>query len=97
VFGSGYENTVLSRMTERNMLLLDEILGKDVEKKLKTNEDYFKSIIKPQNFRDENSIELKYDRDFEKTNNILSTHTSRDVTMMTVKEYFGLVNFIQKD
>jgi hypothetical protein len=83
------------RLRERNILLLKEILDEDVTEKLQANLRYFKSLVRPKSFRGNQSVELKYDRDFEKTNNTLQTHTSKDVRAMTVKEYFGLVSFVK--
>ena len=94
IFGAAKELTYLQKLRERNMLLLDEILGEDVAEKLEMNDKYFASLIRPERVSDQ---ELKMDRDFERTNNILQTHTTRDVAKMTTKEYFGLVTFIKSE
>ena len=96
IFSNSGEQAYKQRLKERNLLLLEEILGEDVEKKIEANERFFKGLIKPKSFQGSFSAELKMERDFEQTNNILQSHTTRDVANLTTKEYFGLVKFVQK-
>ena len=85
-------------MKQRTLKELDALLDPslDISKDIEGANRYFASLINPQSFTGEDNYELRYDKDFEMNCIILAEYTRQPVKTLTVKEYFTLVQYYNK-
>jgi CRISPR/Cas system CSM-associated protein Csm2 small subunit len=94
-FPKGRENTYYSKLKEQLLLKLKNLQDPDDEtqRKIEAVDDWFRSLINPQDF---GKIEPLVELDFERLCHQLSEHTNRDVKRMTVKEFYSLMDVVEK-
>ena len=67
-----------------------------MSKDIQEIDKYMATFIEPKEFIGASSYELKYDADFEKNCIVLSEYTNKPVKILTVKEYFTLLQYHNK-
>jgi hypothetical protein len=87
-----YQN--LKRLTDYEL----EEIAFDIDKTTEKDRinDYFRELINPKNFKGMDSVERVYELQFEETCHYLSKHTNKDPKKLTVKEFYSLLKFIDK-
>lgn len=67
--------------------------SEEIQGKIDQINEFFNRMITP---KDYGKVEVKVDTDFETTCHYLSEHTNKDVKHMTVKEYYTLLDVVNK-
>lgn len=97
LFSDTLEKTVFDKYIQRANLELAYILDDvDTMEEIKAIEDYLHSLYKPKSFDGKDSIEIKFDKQFETSCMLISQKTNRDAKAMTVLEYYTALENIQK-
>lgn len=83
-------------MHETSLKILKEIIAGSAP-----GEEVFEKMIlkqtEPLNFSGKNSVEIKYQRDYEELCIKLSSYTTRDVKLISTKEFYALLSYAKKE
>jgi CRISPR/Cas system CSM-associated protein Csm2 small subunit len=94
-FPKGREYQYYTKLKEQLILKLQNLAepDEDKQKKIDNIDEYFRSLIDP---KDYGKVEPMVELDFERMCHQLSEHTNRDVKKMTVKEFYSLMDVVEK-
>lgn len=96
-FESVKEKEAYSKLKERTILQLQEIAeGIDNSQKIAEINDFLFSLRKPKVFIGKESIEIKYDKQFESACMLISQKTGMNAKKMTVLEFYNTITNISK-
>lgn len=77
--------------------MLDSIIdGTNNDAHIESYNKYFASLINPKVFTGREAVELRYDKNFEQNYILLSQYTNRVVKEASVREYFSLLQYFNK-
>lgn len=96
-FDRGHEKNYYAKLKQKSLLTLQMIIDdREVDSAVDELERYFTSMIRPANFTGNDSIEIRYERDFEDLCHSLSSHTNVPVKSMSTKEFYSLIDHVKR-
>lgn len=96
-FESAKEKEAYSKLKERIILQLQEIAEEtDNSQKIAELNEFLFSLHKPKVFTGKESIEIKYDKQFENACMLISQKTSMDAKKMTTLQFYNTIDNIYK-
>lgn len=91
------EKEVYDKLKQRTLLKLDGIINeKDNSEQINALDDYLFSLHKPKNFQGVDSVEIKYDKQFETACMCISQETGMNAKKMTVLEFYNTLSELKK-
>ena len=83
-------------MKSRTLLVLERVTkGKDTTSDIDAIDDYLFNLHKPKSFIGSESVEIKYDKQFETMCLIISQKTNQDARKMTVLQFYSSLENIK--
>lgn len=96
-FISVKEKEAYDRLKSRTLLVLEGIIhGKDTSSEINTIDDYLFNLHKPKSFLGDESVEIKYDKQFETMCLIISQKANQDARKMTVLQFYSSLENIKQ-
>lgn len=96
-FDSAKEKETYDKLKQRTMLRLEGIAeDKDNSDKIEVIDAFLFSLYKPKVFEGKESVEVKYDKQFESACMLISQKTNMKAKSMTVLEFYNTLDNIQK-
>lgn len=96
-FDNPKEKEAYDRLKNRAILVLEGIVAdKDNTKEINEIDDYLFSLYKPQSFLGSESVEVKYDKQFESSCTLIAQKTGLDAKSMTVLQFYSNLDTIKK-
>ena len=71
-------------------------MGNDNEKQISALEEWFVSQMRPKKLHGPGNFESSYDKEFEESCFLLSSHTNKDVKTLTVVEFYIIILSLKK-
>lgn len=91
------EKEAYDKLKQRTILMLQGIAEeKDTSKEVDEIDSYLFSLYKPKSFIGSESIEVKYDKQFETSCTFISQKTNMDAKKMTVLEFYNTLSNIRE-
>lgn len=91
------EKEVYDKLKQKTLFKLDEIINdNDNSEQINKIEDFLFSLYKPKNFEGKDSVEIKYDKQFETTCMYISQETNMNAKKMTVLEFYNTLGELKK-
>lgn len=91
------EKEVYDRLKRRTLLVLEGIIEEKANaEEIAKIDDYFFSLHKPNSFSGEESVEIKYDKQFESLCVLIAQKTSLNAKSMTTLEFYSTLDNIKK-
>ena len=95
-FINAKEKEAYDRLKSRTLLVLEGVIkGKDISSDINAIDDYLFNLHKPKSFIGNESIEIKYDKQFESMCLIISQKTNQDARKMTVLQFYSSLENIK--
>lgn len=95
-FINAKEKEAYDRLKSRTLLVLEGVIkGKDTSSDINVIDDYLFNLHKPKSFIGNESIEIKYDKQFETMCLIISQKTNQDARKMTVLQFYSSLENIK--
>lgn len=96
-FESAKEKEVYNKLKERTIFQLQEISENvDNSQKIAELNDFLFSLHKPKIFTGKDSVEIKYDKQFESACMLISQKTNMDAKKMTTLQFYNTIDNIYK-
>lgn len=96
-FSNVKEKEVYDKLKQRTILVLQGIANDtDTSKEVADIDSYLFSLHTPKSFAGANSVEIKYDKQFETTCLLISQKTNMTAKTMTVLEFYSALSNIEK-
>lgn len=96
-FNSAREKEAYDVLKRRTLLILDSIVnGTDTEGEVAAIDKAAQDRYKPKMYVGSDSVEVKYDRNFESTCLLITQETNADAKRMTVLQFYNAVDNIKK-
>lgn len=96
-FNSAREKEAYDVLKRRTLLILDSIVnGTDTEGEVAAIDKAAQDKYKPKMYVGSDSVEVKYDRNFESTCLLITQETNADAKRMTVLQFYNAVDNIKK-
>lgn len=96
-FVDTYEKNIFDKCLQKARLQLEHILEDiDNTKEIKDISAYLFGLYKPKPFEGKESVEIRFDKQFETSCILISQKTNRNAKSMTVLEYYTTLENIQK-
>jgi hypothetical protein len=96
-FDSSKEREVYDKLKQRTLLVLQGIAeDKDTAEKVNAIDEFLFNLYKPQTFIGKESVEIRYDKQFESACLIISQKTNMDGRKMTVLQFYSALDNISK-
>lgn len=96
-FTSPKEKEAYDKLKSRTLLVLDAIINdSDNTEKIETIDDALSSMYTPKSFIGSESIEVKYDKQFESTCLLIAQKTNTDAKRMTVLQFYNAIENIKQ-
>lgn len=96
-FDNPKEKEAYDKLKTRVLLIVDSIIGdNDNSKEIETIDRYMLGLNKPKIFTGVNSVEIKYDKQFENACLFISQKTNTDAKKMTVLQFYNALNTLKK-
>jgi hypothetical protein len=70
-------------------------LNLEQENKFTQTQQAFLDMIKPKVFYGVDSAEIEHEKDFEALCNRIAPHTNKDIKLMSVFEFYSLIDYIK--
>ena len=97
LFDDTFGKNIFDRYMHKANLQLAHILGEaDHVKEIEDIDAYLFNLYKPKIFEGKESIEIRFDKQFETSCMLISQKANRDAKKMTVLEYYTVLENIQK-
>lgn len=94
---SAKEKEVYDKLKQKTLYVLDGIINdNDNSEQIEKIESYLFGLYKPKNFAGVNSVEVKYDKQFETTCMYISQETNMNAKSMTVLEFYNTLTELKK-
>nr|DAW01016.1 MAG TPA: hypothetical protein [Caudoviricetes sp.] len=91
------EKEVYDKLKQKTLLKLDEIINdNDNSEQINEIESFLFSLYKPKNFYGKDSVEIKYDKQFETACMYISQETNMNAKSMTVLEFYNTMSELKK-
>lgn len=91
------EKEVYDKLKQKTLFKLDEIINdNDNSEQINKIEDFLFGLYKPKNFEGKDSVEIKYDKQFETTCMYISQETNINAKKMTVLEFYNALGELKK-
>jgi len=91
------EKEVYDKLKQKTLLKLDGIINdNDNSEQITKIDDFLFSLYKPKNFTGQDSVEVKYDKQFETTCMYISQETNLNAKSMTVLEFYNTLSELKK-
>ena len=91
------EKEVYDRLKRRTLLILEGIIEEKANaEEIAKIDDYLFSLHKPNSFSGEESVEIKYDKQFESLCVLIAQKTSLNAKNMTTLEFYSTLDNIKK-
>lgn len=91
------EKEVYDKLKQKILLKLDEIINdNDNSEQINEIENFLFSLYKPKNFYGKESVEIKYDKQFETACMYISQETNMNAKNMTVLEFYNTIGELKK-
>lgn len=95
-FINAKEKEAYDRLKSRTLLVLEGVIkGKDTSSDINAIDDYLFNLHKPKSFIGNESIEIKYDKQFETMCLIISQKANQDARKMTVLQFYSSLENIK--
>lgn len=96
-FESAKEKEAYNRLKEKTILQLSEIAeDEDYSERIADIDDFLFSLYKPKNFIGKESVEIKYDKQFESACLLISQKANMDAKKMTTLQFYNAIDNINK-
>lgn len=96
-FNSAKEKESYDKLKKKTILVLESIINNtDNSKEIKKIENEIFNSYKPKNYNGKDSIEIKYDKQFETSCMLISQKVNIDAKKMNVLEFYSALNNIAK-
>lgn len=96
-FTDAREKEVYDKIKARTLLILDSIVtDSDNAEQIDTIDQYMLSIYKPKVYDGTESVEIRYDKQFESSCMLISQKTNMDARKMTVLQFYSALDNIKK-
>lgn len=97
LFDDAHSKNIHDKYMVRANLQIDQMLnGTDHTESIKEIETYLLGLYKPKAFEGKESVEIRFDKQFETSCMLISQKANRDAKKMTVLEYYTVLENIQK-
>lgn len=95
-FINAKEKEAYDRLKSRTLLVLERVTkGKDTSSEINSIDDYLFNLHKPKSFAGNESVEIKYDKQFESMCLIISQKSNQDARCMTVLQFYSSLENIK--
>lgn len=96
-FSNAKEKEAYDRLRQRTLLVLDSIInGNNNAEDINNIDTYMLSLHKPKSFSGSNSVEIKYDKQFENACLLIAKKTGLDAKAMNVLQFYNAMENIKK-
>lgn len=97
LFDDSFEKNIFDKYMQRANLQLAHIIeGEDQKAAIKDIDNYLFGLYKPKTFEGKESVEIRFDKQFELSCILISQKVNREAKNMTVLEYYTALENIQK-
>ena len=91
------EKEAYDRLKSRTLLVLEKIINdKDISSEINAIDDYLFNLHKPKSFLGDESVEIKYDKQFETMCLIISQKANQNARNMTVLQFYSSLENIKQ-
>lgn len=91
------EKDTYDKLKQRTLLVLDSIInGTDNSKQIEAIDAIMLSMYSPKSYIGSNSVEIKYDKQFESTCLLIAQKTSMNAKKMTVLQFYNAIDNIKQ-
>jgi len=97
LFDDALQKEYYDLIRKRALLVLGTILKKAQEKEVDEVEFQLLMLARPKNFIGRDSVEVNYDKQFDKMNLMIQQNTGSDPKTMTVLEYYNAFEYMKEE